>query len=97
MTLFHNPMDDGESQPSPFAGLLCRKEGLKELGDSVLVHAASGVGDRQDAIPAWIEIQMLPGKRLIEFNFAGLDRQRSPFGHGVSCIHREIHQDLLQL
>ena len=97
MTLFHNPMDDREAQPGPFAGLLRRKERLKELGDRVFIHAASGIGDRQDAIMAWIEIQMLPGKRLIEFNLAGLDPQRSPFGHGVSCIHREIHQDLLQL
>jgi hypothetical protein len=40
---------------------------------------------------------VLPGEVVVELGVGGLDGQLATAGHGVTGVHRQVHQDELEL
>ncbi len=61
-----------------------------------LVHADSGIGDRDCDILAGPHAQLLRREIPAQVDGSGFDRQLAPVRHGVARIHHQVHNHLLQ-
>ena len=59
--------------------------------DAIVAHGEQDVGAGQHGIG------VASRKLVVDFEVGGLDHQPAAFGHRVPCVHREIHDHLLDL
>ena len=90
-----DPVDRRESEPRAFALGLGREEGLEGTIEGVGVHARPGVADPQAHVAAGRDAG--GDGCVVEDDIGGVDDERPTSRHGVSSVHDEVHQDLLEL
>ena len=95
--LLDDPVHHGEAQPGPFALLLGREKGLKEMRLRLLIHPVASIPHRQQNVRARLDAGRSLWRGLSDRHVARFDRQTSALGHRIPRIDGKIHNDLLNL
>ena len=61
------------------------------------VHPVPRIGDGEHDMRARLTSGLSRSKSLIQRDVGRLDRELAPVGHGVAGVHRQVHDDLLDL
>ena len=61
------------------------------------IHAGPGINDGEFHVAAWRETVAAIGMIFTKLTVGGLDQQFSTRGHGVTRIHRQVHEDLAEV
>jgi hypothetical protein len=95
--LLHDAEHRRQAQSRAFAHGLRREEGLEDPPARRRVHAGARVADRDHDVVARRHADVGARVRRVELHVRRLDRELSPLRHGVARVHREVHDDLLDL
>ncbi len=95
--LLHDSVYGREPQPGSLAGTFGGEEGFKDLRQRLLVHSLSGVGDRQQHVASRTYFRVNASILRIEGDIGGLNRELASTRHGVTGVHSQIHDHLLEL
>jgi hypothetical protein len=95
--LSHDAVHGGQSQPGPLALGLGGEERLEGAGDHLRGHARAGVDDPQAHVGARRRRGQLGRVLVLNGDVGGVDLQHSPGRHRVSCVDRQVDQNLLHL
>ena len=95
--LLDDPVDGRESESRSLAFLFCGEEGLEQMRLRLLIHAATGVLDRQHHVRTGIDRLEIPSGLVNDLDAAGFNGQGSAGRHGVVRVDRQVHDDLLDL
>ena len=95
--LLDNAEHGGQTQPRSLAGLLGGEEGLEDVLARLERDSLADVGDGEDDVGAARERTVGEGRRFLELDIVGADRDRASVGHGVTGVHGQIGQDLTEL
>ena len=95
--LSHHPVDHREPEPGALPGLLRGEEWLEDARLGGRVHPHAGVHDSQDRVRTGRQGLGPVGRGRLDLDAVGLDTQGAAARHGVARVHRQVHQDLLEL
>src|SRR5687767_7043194 len=95
LMLLYDAIHGSQSQPGAFPDFLGRKKRVENMGDIFRGNAAASVNHAQTHVKAspkfWIQTSV-----CVFYGFESCsDRKASTLGHGVACINREVHEDLI--
>ena len=94
--LLHDAIYRRQSKPGTL-GTLRGEERLEDARLRLVVHSDAGVADGQHDVLARHQRCVRPGKDLVERDVGRLNRQLAALRHGVARVHRQIHDDLVNL
>jgi hypothetical protein len=92
-----NPVDGGHAEARALAWFLGGEERLEQASFDFRGHAGPRVDDLENYVRSRPRVGVRLRIALIEFDIGSLDRQLTACRHRISCIDREIHDDLLDL
>ena len=81
--------------PSPFA--FGGEEGLEDVLERLLIHAAAAIGDRQQRVVAGNGSRMVGAVGCVEGGVAGFDGDRAHSADGVAGVDAQVGEDLVDL
>jgi hypothetical protein len=88
----------GQSQASPFAGILGGKKGLEQALAGLRAHSVAVVSHREQNAWKRRKCLLLHGPRYwLEPAIAGLDGNAAAIGQGVARVQHQIQENLLSL
>src|SRR5690606_36164226 len=96
-TLLDDAVDGGQAESGSLSLILGREEGLEDAASSLGIHAGPCIAHREHHV--WprahraVSLDVLD----IEIDVGGLDGKLSAMGHGITRIHGEVHDHLLEL
>src|SRR6476620_11856963 len=94
-------LDDSEHRRQTKARALVRafvgEERLEQAVARGPVHAAAGVREGNEYMPAGMRLGMHGHVSFIEDDIGRLDRELTANGHGVARVHGQVHDYLLKL
>src|SRR5579872_3724883 len=94
-TLRDDSINRRQAEPASLADFFGREKRLEDSGPRRLVHPNSIVADCQHHIAAG-DHRVLASERFIKLKDGRLDNQPSAAGHGITRIHGEIYDNLIQ-
>src|SRR5712692_3007850 len=92
--LLDNAVDRSQAKPRALSYPLGGKEGLKDAGLGLRVHAQSGIGQREHDVGTWSGLEVLLPVARVQLEVGRLDGEPPAPGHGIARIDRQIHDDL---
>src|SRR5882762_10797963 len=97
LALFDDAVDSGEAQSRSFAGRFRGEEGLEDLAENVLAHAATVIGNGRQNEGAWSNLAVrgcILGVQVARLRF---DDQLAAVWHRIAGVDGKVHQNLLTL
>ncbi len=91
------PNTVARQRPVALAHLLGREERLEDAIQGRTCHPHTRVADGQKHVRSGRDARVQRHERLIEADVFGGHRERSALGHGITRVHGQIHQHLLEL
>ena len=88
--MLHDAIHRGESEPGPFADFFRREERLENPAHRGLIHACSGITDREQDVASRFHGKMLRSEDLIEFYRGSFKNELAAARHGIARVDREI-------
>ena len=95
--LIDDAVDDGQTQACAFADLFRGEEWLENARLGFFVHARARVTDGQQDVAPRPDLRVALCIRLVEIDRRRLDGQLAALRHGVTGVHRQVHDDLFDL
>src|SRR5260370_18224609 len=95
--LFHDAIDGEKPESGAPAAFLRRVKRLENVGARIGRHADTGVCDRQQNVRPWTHDSMIAGICRVEIDVARFNEDPAAIRQGVTRIHDQIHDDLLDL
>ena len=95
--LFHDAVHRSEPEPRTLADFLGGKERLEQMGADAGFHARASIGDGEHRVGSRNRAEMRLRERLVQVDVGRFDGQLPAVGHCVACVHREVHDHLLDL
>ncbi len=95
--LLHRAVHRSEAQPGSLADGLGREERLEDPGLGLRVHPRPRIGDGQHDVAPRGNGDPIGGILGVEIDVLCFDREASTIRHRITRVHREIHDDLLEL
>jgi hypothetical protein len=95
--LLDDAEDGGKAQTGAFADALRGEERLENTLARRPRHAGARVRNRQHHVRSGRDAGVQRCIGCVELHVGYLDAELTSVGHGVSCIHRQVHDDLLEL
>ena len=86
-----------QAEPGALADLLGGEEGLEDLVDDLLRDTCAGILDLDQHIVRHRHLALAGGLDLAGRHVARADRQLATVRHGVTGVHRQVDDDLLEL
>src|SRR5207253_3254047 len=91
-----NSIGGRETKSGAPAAFLGSEERLKQVALLFLVHPDARIYHRDGDIIARLHAQLPRRNILRDLEGFGLDHELAPIWHGITSIHHQVHDDLLQ-
>src|SRR5450432_3830116 len=95
--LLYDAKNRGQSQSGAFTLGFCGEERFENVRLCFLIHTAAGIAHREHHIAAGNHHAVLPRIGVVEFDVPGFNEQSPARRHGISGIHRQVHDHLFDL
>src|SRR5262249_12992319 len=86
-----------QTQSGALTRLLRCVERFKQMALDLLIHSRTAVTNLEHHVLARFYNPLQADSGIVEFYVAGIDGELASLWHGVSGIHREVHNDLIEL
>src|SRR6266404_1334343 len=96
-TLRYDSINGRQSQSCSLAGFFGGKKRLKNMLLGFFIHSDARVGNGQYNVGAWQEERHTARLTFSQSHAGSFDQEHSAFGHRISGIDNQVHDDLFDL